>query len=269
MNGKGSVRRPGQMPAGNWEQTFGKSPAPPVKAALCINTADAPLCYTELAKTVGVIAVPLRPVPGRFVDETNDLFARTPFMADRATCEDDLSKLQLLPYGVLWDKEADKVFMYTRGKAGAENKLHDRLSIGLGGHVDRMPEAGESLEDTLTDELLRELTEEVGLVIDPEQIVFTHMMAADLPVDKVHMGLLSVIEIQGISNLTAEEGVIEKGSFVKVDELFNESVYSRLENWSKLALAIVTYQRDFGSTDGVFLVPPSHHVHPDSPPNHA
>jgi predicted NUDIX family phosphoesterase len=52
-----------------------------------------------------------------------------------AGLEHDAKWLQWIPYGVLtWERE---VFAYRRTKAGAEGRLRGRLSLGVGGHVER------------------------------------------------------------------------------------------------------------------------------------
>ncbi len=53
----------------------------------------------------------------------------------RSLAEDDPSHKQLIPYVVL--RSGDEVFCYTRGKKGGEQRLHDRWSLGVGGHICR------------------------------------------------------------------------------------------------------------------------------------
>ena len=57
----------------------------------------------------------------------------------RAEAETDPSWKQLIPYLVLRDGE--RIFLMRRTKAGGDERLHDRYTIGVGGHVN--PEDGD------------------------------------------------------------------------------------------------------------------------------
>jgi len=52
----------------------------------------------------------------------------------RAAMEVDPSFKQIIPYLVL--RDAERYFLMRRTKAGGDARLHDRWSIGVGGHVD-------------------------------------------------------------------------------------------------------------------------------------
>src|SRR4029450_7611066 len=51
----------------------------------------------------------------------------------RAELEDAPSFQQLIPYVVV--RDAERVFLMRRLRAGADVRLHDRWSIGVGGHI--------------------------------------------------------------------------------------------------------------------------------------
>src|SRR6476659_9151746 len=51
----------------------------------------------------------------------------------RSGVEDDPSKKQIIPYLVLRDGEG--IFLMKRTRAGGDERLHDRYTIGVGGHV--------------------------------------------------------------------------------------------------------------------------------------
>jgi predicted NUDIX family phosphoesterase len=156
-------------------------------------------------------------------------------LIDRAVCEKDESTLQLLPYNVLVNEDG-KVFRYLRGDGGAESRLHDKYSIGIGGHVDIAPGVDDwSLTSMLQLEAIREITEEVGVQWTGMLPVFTHyLMDYSNPVGRVHLGLLSVNLVHSSQIGTLEEGMILKGEWVEVEDLFaSEEEFLRLENWSQ------------------------------------
>lgn len=152
-------------------------------------------------------------------------------LQDRATCETDTNYLQLLPY--ITAVHGNSVFMYSRGGQGGEGRLHGALSIGLGGHVEAYPGGHLSLEDLLKEEARREYLEEMGVpAMGP--IEFTHTLYDPATeVGRVHLGLHCVVQASSLA-FTPEMGAIEDGSWVPRGLLTSQSIYGRLEPWSKL-----------------------------------
>ena len=83
-------------------------------------------------------------------------------LARRGDVEEDPSLLQPIPYIVLM-RDGDvgpEVFTYTRLTGGGESRLHGKVSVGVGGHMNRLfdhlglmnmvaEEAGRELEEEL------------------------------------------------------------------------------------------------------------------------
>lgn len=189
------------------------------KKALCIELGQAPL---EVQQVRSCQHVGLPP----------DFWNINTLLLNRDSCETDPNYLQLIPYVVLRD-ETGHIFCYTRGKGGDEERLHAAMSIGIGGHVDATPPAISGLYHWLRLEAEREIREEVGLVdVIPSDIHF-HRLLVDPTNDvgRVHLGLLAVLQVER-KELKLEKDVVLHGQWLKWDEL----PYSRLENWSKLAV---------------------------------
>ncbi len=217
-----------------------------IKEALCIDTAD--FAWSGDGKA-------LLPI------EEGDIAAMKPRLVDRAICETDESTLQLLPYNALVNEHGE-IFCYIRGVGGQEDRLHAKLSVGIGGHVDvglltkyTGYEVGEeppkgawtmSLDELLKDEAAREIREEVGLT-GPIYTNFTHYIV-DLtnPVGRVHLGLLSVNHIAAADLGELEAGMVLDGTWVSVDYLASELIYARLENWSQLVVDHLRRQQHSG-----------------------
>lgn len=164
------------------------------------------------------------------------------------SCEENPQRQQLIPYLTLVNQDF-KLFTYSRGSAGGEDKLKTKLSVGLGGHVDSAPPLGHTLHSWLIAEARRELEEEVGFVA-PAQIIFDALLLDRLKetedngsvyVGQVHAGLLSFVSCTSAEVVKLEQGVIEHGSWVSVEELLSPEVFSRLEPWSQAA--VTEYQR--------------------------
>lgn len=184
----------------------------------------------------------------------------TTTVKDRAFCEEDVQDQQLLPYLVTARHIAvgchaqRQYFMYRRGEAGTEAKLHDKLSIGLGGHVDNgVPEneqrdqpflRGAALNRLLQHEAAREYKEECGVEVEPKQFEFSHFIIDPLtdehkiPVASVHLGLLSVLDVsfKQSKSMTGEGAICVDPQWVTLDELLSPEIYARLETWSRLVV---------------------------------
>lgn len=165
------------------------------------------------------------------------------------SCEEDPTLQQIIPYMVIVNEEG-KIFTYSRGQAGGEDKLKSKLSIGLGGHIDGMAPEGMNNYQWFTQEARRELAEEVGILSDDVNISYSallfdraHEKTEDgkTYVGQVHCGLLSFIRVNKSEVTKLEQGVIENGQWMSVDELNAPIVHERLEDWSKASLKYWAY----------------------------
>ena len=194
-----------------------------IKYALCCAMSALPKAYQHATMPV------VLPIPMTFWNVKNELF-------DRAVCETDESVQQFLPY-VTVVNEDNKIFTYSRGKGGAEARLHGQLSIGLGGHVDDVPEPGVSLKTWLSVEGERELREEVGITALSPLEFKGFLRDPTTDVGRVHMGLYAIYTVTSDALGEHEEGQIEEGAWLSLDELRERETYARLEPWSKLVLS--------------------------------
>ena len=154
-------------------------------------------------------------------------------LRSRPECETDENFFQLIPY-IMLINQRNEIYCYTRGKAGDEDRLHSKLSIGLGGHVDAAPTPG-NLLTLLRAEAARELNEETGILVgNPEVFTFDkYIVDHSDAVGRVHLGLLTSYMVDNLQLVNAELNVIEKGEFRSVENLTRPEVYARLENWSR------------------------------------
>lgn len=192
-----------------------------IKHALTIQTSALPE-HTAAARNV-------LPIPESFWGLPTEL-------ADRRFCESDETKQQLLPYIVAVNQH-EKIFCYSRGNAGTEKRLVGNKSIGLGGHVDDVPQFDMSLYTWMQDEAEREVFEEVGLK-PLAALEFVNLLVDQTnSVGRVHVGLLAFAHVNVPDvGVAAEEGHIEKGEWLTVAELQELAKNGELENWSAMAL---------------------------------
>ena len=151
---------------------------------------------------------------------------------DRPWAETDVSLKQIIPYCVL--RQGNTIFTYRRTKSGNESRLHDKLSVGVGGHIN--PEDGQPGEESYLRAFARELTEEVR--ISPDDILSSEVIGLlnddSDEVGKVHFGIVHLINVRWGAKLTFEDPALADGEWQHLLELkrgpFN------LENWSRLVV---------------------------------
>jgi len=113
-----------------------------------------------------------------------------------------------------------------RTKAGGDARLHDRYTIGVGGHLN--PGDGSILEG-----LAREWREELEADFLPE-FVFLGLLNDDtVDVGVHHLGVVYLADAAGRSVRVRETHKLS-GSFQPIDVVMD--VYDRMETWSQLAM---------------------------------
>lgn len=148
----------------------------------------------------------------------------------RGDAEEDFNYKQPIPYAVL--KRGNDVFIYERLTGGGEKRLHNQLSLGVGGHMNGVENY--SFNDLLYENLNRELDEElyisnkkfdiniIGLINDDEN-----------EVGRVHIGLLAIIELNNDVDVRVREVNQLKGGWIQIKDLINDDIYNDLETWSQ------------------------------------
>lgn len=142
---------------------------------------------------------------------------------------------QIIPYIVLC--AGDRVVRYTRTPAGGETRLHGRMSVGLGGHVDLFDSktSGDRFEllGTVEQAAERELQEELGEVTCTRRRWAGLLVDNDTPVGRVHIGLIGIWDIEELPDREAEDAVGDV-ELVSLGELQQNA--EMLETWSAMLL---------------------------------
>jgi predicted NUDIX family phosphoesterase len=146
----------------------------------------------------------------------------------RGEVEDDPSWKQVIPYLVLRDRGS--LFLMRRTRAGADARLHERWSIGIGGHVG--PHDGGVLGG-----LRREWEEELAAGWTPDFEPVGLLNDDTDPVGAVHLGVVYRAEAAGRPVAIRETHKLE-GAFVAPAAVLR--VYDRLETWSSLLYDFLT-----------------------------
>ena len=163
-----------------------------------------------------------------------DLIRREGAFHPRAAMEQDPGWKQVIPYPVL--RDGDAWFLMRRTRAGGDARLHDRYSIGVGGHVN--PDDG-GLDGDLSGALRREWHEELVVEFLPE-FRFVGLLNDDTtPVGEVHLGLVYEGDARGRPVAIRETDKLS-GAFVAAAEV--AAVSDRLETWSRIAFEFLEGQ---------------------------
>ncbi len=152
-----------------------------------------------------------------------ELVAREGRFVPRADAEVDRSLKQVIPYLVL--RDGPRYFLMRRTKAGGDARLHDRFSIGVGGHLN--PGDGD-----LAGGLRREWREELRAGFEPEFELIGLLNDDTTDVGSVHLGAVYVAESGGLPVAIRETDKLV-GVFAAPDEV--AGVVDRMETWSALA----------------------------------
>jgi predicted NUDIX family phosphoesterase len=166
----------------------------------------------------------------------NGLFLR------RSESEKDPSFKQIIPYAIISNTEkgrdeirqSQSFFLFRRTSGQTEKRLHNKFSLGVGGHINPTSSLGPE-EQYLIDELKRELYEEVrlqnGCLI--ENIEFIGFINDDtIPVGRVHIGLLYNIHV---SNKEVYINETDKMTAEWIDKSRLAEFYEEMETWTKIA----------------------------------
>lgn len=151
------------------------------------------------------------------------------FFTPRDRAEADASLKQIIPYVVL--RHRDRIFLVERTRGGAEARLRDKLSIGLGGHI--TPEDAADAADPVAAGMARELTEEVALPpgwrAKPIGVLNDDVEA----VGRVHFGLVYIADLPA-PDVRVRETTKLSGAFATREEI--QAAYPRLESWSQFVV---------------------------------
>lgn len=149
------------------------------------------------------------------------------FFMEREKAEYDDTVKQIIPYVVI--RQKGKYFLLRRLKKQTEARLHDKLSLGVGGHINP---AEEEAEDPLEAGLLRELAEEVDVETVSSLTAVGFLNENNGGVSDYHAALVCLLEAKGQVSVRETEKMT--GSWASVEEL--QEVLDRLETWSQIVV---------------------------------
>lgn len=140
----------------------------------------------------------------------------------RDEMERDPSFKQIIPYLVL--RDGQRYFLMRRTRAGGDARLHDRWSIGVGGHLNP-GDAG------LAGGLRREWHEELIADFEPTFVPYALLNDDTTDVGAVHLGVVVLADAGGRPVAIRETDKLS-GAFAHPDEVAAGAEH--LETWSRI-----------------------------------
>lgn len=132
------------------------------------------------------------------------------WVGPRQILEMDPNFVQPIPYIVV--ENDGKLLSYLRTPKGGEERLHSKIAVGFGGHVDVADVVTDAdgvidLRATMIKAALRELSEELGINLTdeilaryPDLLKYTDVIQSqETEVDKVHIALVVTIDLSILS----------------------------------------------------------------------
>jgi predicted NUDIX family phosphoesterase len=152
------------------------------------------------------------------------------FFVERARAEVTPEWKQLIPYNVVLVGE--QVLLLRRTARGGEARLHDKLTIGVGGHLNPIDlDSAEAVRNPLPRGTRRELEEELVLAGDYEIEPIGLMNDDANAVGAVHVGVVQRVRVRGRVEIR-EKDVLE-GHLVSPRELLERrQAGANFETWS-------------------------------------
>jgi predicted NUDIX family phosphoesterase len=155
-------------------------------------------------------------------DEILDAIMDRHFFLDRPTAETSPQYKQIIPYVLI--RHGDAYFLLQRTPKQTETRLHHKLSLGIGGHIN--PDTPD-----LFDGLQKELEEEVEVVGDYD-LTFVGILNDDTTdVGRVHLGAVYVLDAHD-GNVHVRETEKMSGRWVARGELAAHR--EAMETWSQI-----------------------------------
>jgi predicted NUDIX family phosphoesterase len=154
------------------------------------------------------------------------------FFIPRPEAESNPDYKQIIPYALLVFQNT--VLHYVRGKKAGEQRLIDKGSIGIGGH---MNETDESLfamdEQAYRAGVEREVNEEIKIDTPFEDRIVALLNDDSTEVGRVHLGIVHVFKLAE-PNVEKREAMITGLTFLPKNELLARR--ETMETWSQICV---------------------------------
>lgn len=165
-------------------------------------------------------------ITGNFDHYAQKIVENSKFL-DRAFAETDPTHKQIIPYLVFMHQ--GNVFMMQRTSTASEQRLKNKLTLGIGGHIRQEDfDLGPSIVAWAQREFHEEVDYNGSVTIRPFGIINENAT----PVDAVHAGFVYILE--GNSPEITVKSELKSGILVPLAEC--QRRYTEFERWSQLII---------------------------------
>ena len=153
---------------------------------------------------------------------------------DRELAEQSPQFKQIIAYAIFCHE--GRVLAYSRTAKGNETRLHDKWSLGIGGHINPIDGLAENLSTYLAG-VEREIREEITFSGDAQQQLYAVINDDTNEVGSVHLGIVHRFDLDSDEVAPNEKALANLG-FRELDELAGP-LYEKLETWSAICVDVL------------------------------
>jgi len=161
------------------------------------------------------------------------------YFVNRPDAENNPSLKQIIPYLLISHPPErskgragkHKLFLVQRLATQTEKRLHNKYSIGIGGHINPVKDKP-AIEDIIQSGLERELHEELEVSTPYRHKLIGYLNDDTNSVGQVHFGLVFQVMVDDENGVAVAEKDLMVGKFVNIKEI--EKHFSLLESWSQI-----------------------------------
>ena len=166
-----------------------------------------------------------------------DICSENYLFISRPLAEQDLAHKQLIPYVTILCQ--GHYLCLERTAAQGEARLHGKLSLGVGGHVNPVDNNG-SFDQIISQAMNRELKEELWLDTNSSPLLYGLINDDSNSVGKVHLAMHFLLQLD-VRPLVRETEKMT-ASWYSLDQL--TSLRQRMETWSQILLPALINRGD-------------------------
>lgn len=150
---------------------------------------------------------------------------------DRELAEQSPRFKQIIAYAIFCHR--GRVLAYSRTAKGNETRLHDKWSLGIGGHINPVDGLADNLSTYLSG-VEREIREEITFSGSAQQQLYAVINDDTNEVGSVHLGIVHRFDLES-EHVSANEKALDNLGFRDLEELAGP-LYEKLETWSAICV---------------------------------
>lgn len=146
---------------------------------------------------------------------------------ERTVAEHDFSCKQVIPYVVI--RHEDRYLLMRRTKRQTESRLHDKYSLGVGGHINK-EDLRPANDNVILAGMRRELAEEIRVGAEQSCELIGTINDDSTEVARVHLGLVFLL------TASARYTIVEQDRYTAAWKSASElaQYYDQMETWAQI-----------------------------------